>query len=95
MKKLSPIARMSFSLALLTLSILLTGDLLFGVKSNPQQAALDSRQTIIESLAVQFSSLIGVDDMQTIRITLSNLGPTRFQPATWPGCCASAPWSPA
>ena len=30
MKRLSPIARMSFSLALLTLSILLTGDLFFG-----------------------------------------------------------------
>jgi diguanylate cyclase (GGDEF)-like protein/PAS domain S-box-containing protein len=64
---------MSFSLALLTLSILLTGDLFFGVNTDGRKADLDARQRIIESLAVQFSSLIAVDDMETIRLTLRNL----------------------
>ncbi|MCZ6828551.1 MAG: GGDEF domain-containing protein [Gammaproteobacteria bacterium] len=69
----SPIARMSFSMALLTLSILLTGDLFFGVNNDGRQDDLKVRQRVIESLAVQFSSLIAVNDMETIRLTLRNL----------------------
>jgi diguanylate cyclase (GGDEF)-like protein/PAS domain S-box-containing protein len=73
MKRIGPIPRVSFSLALLTLSLLLTGDLMFGVKSDPRAAELQARQRIIEALAVQFSSLIAVDDMETIRLSLRNM----------------------
>ena len=73
MKRISPIVRISLSLALLTLSILLTGDLFFGERTDEDQVKMEARRRICESLAIQFSSLIAIDDMQTISLTLTNL----------------------
>ena len=73
MKGISPIVRISLSLALLTLSLLLTGDLFFGERTDEDQIKMEARRRICESLAIQFSSLIAVGDMSTIRLTLKNL----------------------
>jgi diguanylate cyclase (GGDEF)-like protein/PAS domain S-box-containing protein len=73
MSAISPIARISMSLAMLTLSILLTGDLFFGTRSDDQQVKMEARLRICESLAIQFSSLIAVADLVTINMSLKNL----------------------
>lgn len=73
MSSMSPIARISMSLAMLTLSILLTGDLFFGTRSDDQQIKMEARLRICESLAIQFSSLIAVADLSTINLSLKNM----------------------
>jgi diguanylate cyclase (GGDEF)-like protein/PAS domain S-box-containing protein len=65
--------RISLSLALLTLGILLSGDFLFGTRSDDDQVKMEARLRICESLAIQFSSLIAVGDMSTIKLSLKNL----------------------
>jgi diguanylate cyclase (GGDEF)-like protein len=70
---ISPIMRISMSLALLTLGILLSGDLLFGTRSDDEQINLRARLRISESLAIQFSSLVAIDDLSTIKLSLKNL----------------------
>jgi diguanylate cyclase (GGDEF)-like protein/PAS domain S-box-containing protein len=73
MRPMSPVTRISLSLALLTLSLLLTGDLLFGTRSDTEAVKMEARLRIAESLAIQFSSLISIDDLSTIRVSLQNL----------------------
>jgi len=73
MRGLSPIARISISLVLLTLSLVLTGDLFFGEKNDASVATMKARQRLCESLAVQFSALLAADDLGTVKLTLRNL----------------------
>lgn len=73
MSPMGPITRISMSLALLTLSILLTGDLFFGARSDTEEIKMEARRRIAESLAIQFSSLVAIDDLSTIRVSLQNL----------------------
>ena len=68
-----PITRISLSLALLTLSILLTGDLFFGQRGEQDSAKMEARSRISEALAVQFSSLIATNDFSTIELSLDNM----------------------
>ena len=58
MFRLSPTVRISLGMMLLTVSILLLGDL-FGLLPNQRESILDARKKISESLAVQFSSALG------------------------------------
>jgi diguanylate cyclase (GGDEF)-like protein/PAS domain S-box-containing protein len=73
MNTLTPIVRISMSLALLALGIFLSGDLFFGVRSDEDQIRMEARLRICEALAIQFSSLIAVNDMSTIKLSLNNL----------------------
>ena len=73
MNSISPIMRISLSLAFLTLGILLSGDLFFGTRSDEDRIKMETRLRICESLAIQFSSLIAVDNMSTIKLSLNNL----------------------
>ncbi len=73
MTNLGSLSRIGLALALLSLSILLTGDLFIGTRGNSTQLFLESRRAICESLAVQFSSLVAVDDMRTVEATMRNL----------------------
>ena len=70
---LSAVTRISFSLSLLALSIVLTGDLLFGLKSKSNEVYLESRRLISEAMAVQFSSLVSVGEIETVEMTMRNL----------------------
>jgi diguanylate cyclase (GGDEF)-like protein/PAS domain S-box-containing protein len=70
---ITPIMRISMSLALLALGIFLTGDLFFGVRSDEDRIKMEARLRICESMAIQFSSLIAADDMPTINLSLKNL----------------------
>lgn len=69
----SPLARISFGLVLLTLSILLIGDIFFRLGDQSARAVLDARKQLCESLAVQFSVLISASDTQSIDSTLSSV----------------------
>ncbi len=60
--KISPIISITFGLILLTVSIILIGDLL-GFIPNQNKIQVDSRKTISESLAIQVSSSIGIGKM--------------------------------
>ena len=72
MFRFSPTFRISLGLVLLTISILLVGDLL-GFLPNKRDSVLDARKKISESLAVQFSSAltrnqtaVAVDSLQSL-----------------------------
>ncbi len=58
MPTISPIIRITIGLLLLTISILLIGDML-GLVPNQNQAKIEARKTMSESLAIQVSSEIG------------------------------------
>ncbi len=73
MKRLSPLRRISIGLVLLTISILLTGDLFFGVMSEGPDSRLEARRRLTEALAVQFSSLAAKNDFDTVQVTLENV----------------------
>ncbi len=73
MRLTGPIARISMCLALLGLSVLLSGNLFFGKYSSDQQIQMEVRRKTCESLAIQFSSLIAINDMSTIRNSLRTL----------------------
>jgi diguanylate cyclase (GGDEF)-like protein len=70
---ITPITRISLSLALLTLGILLSGSLFFGQASGDEQIKMQARVRICEMLAVQFSSLLAVNDLSTIKLSLKHL----------------------
>jgi len=55
---ISPVLRISIGLLLLTISLLLVGDLL-GIVPNQQESEVASRKVMAESLAIQISSEIG------------------------------------
>ena len=73
MKRPSPLRRISIGLVLLTISILLTGDLFFGVMSEGPDSRLEVRRRLTEALAVQFSSLAAQNDFDTVQVTLENV----------------------
>ncbi len=62
----SPIVRISFGLVLLTISILLIGDIFFRVGDQSSLATLSARKQLCESLAVQFSVLLSKRDTRTL-----------------------------
>jgi diguanylate cyclase (GGDEF)-like protein/PAS domain S-box-containing protein len=69
----SPLARISFGLVFLTLSIMLTGDVFFNVTEKETAPILQARRNICEALAVQFSALVVKKDIQTIHATLQRV----------------------
>lgn len=71
MKKLfqSPLARLSFGLTMLTISILLLTDMV-GIAPDTRNAELQTRKTIAESLAVQLSGQIGNQSLDNTRALL-------------------------
>ncbi len=62
MPHISPVIRISIGLLLLTVSLLLVGDLL-GIVPNQQDSEVNSRKMIAESLAIQVTSEIGENDV--------------------------------
>ncbi|MBT8348297.1 MAG: diguanylate cyclase, partial [Sulfurovum sp.] len=58
MPTISPVLRITIGLLLLTVSLLLLGDLL-GIVPNQKQSEIDARKIMAESLAIQISSEIG------------------------------------
>ncbi len=68
----SPLVRISFGLVMVTISVLLVSDLL-GVMPDTKRAELNSRKIIVESLAVQFSTAITNNQIQSIQDTLKLL----------------------
>ncbi len=69
MLRLSTTVRLSISLTLLTLSVLLTSEL-FGLLPNHNEATMRARAVITESLAVQLSALASRDDVPLISYLL-------------------------
>jgi diguanylate cyclase (GGDEF)-like protein/PAS domain S-box-containing protein len=67
--QITPAARISFALVLLTTSLLLFADLI-GLVQNRPRAMLDARTKLTESLAVQTSILAQKQDIATINSTL-------------------------
>jgi len=67
----SPITRISIGLVLLTVSILLIGDIFFRLGDQSAQAVLNARKQLCESLAVQFSVLISEKDTEALNSTLN------------------------
>ncbi len=73
MTRLSPLNRISVGLVMLTVSILLTGDILFGVMSEGPDGRLEVRRRLTEVLAVQLSALAAKEDYSTVQLTLDNV----------------------
>ena len=72
MPNVSPIFRLSIGLILLTISLLLVGDLL-GLTPDPKRAELAARKAIAEALAVQVSQDLAEEDFNAISLTLKAL----------------------
>ncbi len=72
MTSLSPILRLSIGLILLTVSLLMVGDML-GLAPDPKRAELSARKTIAEALAIQLSQQIGLGDIDNVRETIDAL----------------------
>lgn len=72
MNKLKPITRMSISLALLTISLILSANWL-GLTPDRNSAYLDARRIIAETVAVQVSKLAENGKMEIIRSVLDSL----------------------
>lgn len=70
--KPTPTTRVSLGLMLLTISILLTSELI-GVMPDPTAATLDARKKLCESLAVQFSSVTNNNARVSYKNTLAAL----------------------
>jgi diguanylate cyclase (GGDEF)-like protein/PAS domain S-box-containing protein len=68
----SPITRLSFSIVMLTVSLLLLADLL-GLTPDANESELETRKVIVESLAVQLSGNISNDQMDNIENTLHSV----------------------
>ncbi len=66
---LSPVARLTIGLVLLTMSALMFGQIL-GVVPDSRSAELESRKVIAESLAIQVSSAITSNDPMSAVKTL-------------------------
>ena len=71
-KRISPIARVSFGLISLTIGLLIVSDLL-GLMPSKTEATLQARQTICEALAIQFSSASNRNDSRYMEETLHNV----------------------
>ena len=68
----TPTRKVSFGLVMLTVSLLLLGDLI-GVVPNEDRGLLDGRKKFCESLAVQFSMAVNNGDTDLIHATLDTL----------------------
>lgn len=68
----TPAGRISFSLVLMTISLLLVADLI-GFIPDRTQALLEARKTLSESLAIQFTAAAAQNDLVTIRSTLQSI----------------------
>ena len=73
MMRRSPITRLSLGLVMLTVSILFSGDLLFGSSHGEAAAVLEARKRLCESLATQLSILIENDNLVHLERTLKSL----------------------
>ena len=62
---ISPIIRITVGLLLLTISLLLMGDL-FGLVPNQKRSDVEARKVMAESLAIQISSEVGVTNHKEI-----------------------------
>ena len=69
-KRFSPATRISLGLVSLTVSLLLSLDLFFGMLPDDAKVARQVRNRISESLAVQLATLIQSNDTKTLRTTL-------------------------
>jgi len=69
MTRISPVARISLGLVMMTVGILFTADLI-GLLPNHTRSALDARRKFCESLAVQCSVTAGKNDLATILTTI-------------------------
>ena len=65
-----PAIRISLGLVLIAVSVILVGDIL-GIVPNDSTMKLESRKTLSESFAIQFSTLAADRDVTTIRSILS------------------------
>ena len=72
MLKFSPVFRLTIGLILLTVSLLLVGDLL-GLTPDPKRAELSARKAIAEALAVQVSRDLADGDFATVNETVKVL----------------------
>ncbi len=72
MSRLPASLRLSFILALLTVSIVILGNYI-GVLPNPDRTALDTRAKLVESLAVQFSLMAQRDEYGAIEESMEAL----------------------
>ena len=72
MTRLTPITRMSISLVLLTISIMLSANWM-GLTPDRNSAYLDSRKIIAETVAVQVSKLAETGKMEIIHIIMNSL----------------------
>lgn len=68
----SPIVRISFGLVIVTISALLLSDML-GLVPDTKRAEINSRKAIAESLAVQFSMVVGNEQLVNVGETLKLL----------------------
>jgi PAS domain S-box-containing protein len=73
MKRLSPLAWISFSLTCLTVSVLLAGDGLVGLSSGSFTSMVEYRRTLCETLAIQYSHLAERNHTDTIQVGLGQL----------------------
>jgi len=72
MKRFTPVYNVSFGLVLLTVSLLLIGDLI-GLVPNAEKGLLEGRGKFSESLAVQFSLAFSRGDAELIKATLDTM----------------------
>jgi diguanylate cyclase (GGDEF)-like protein/PAS domain S-box-containing protein len=72
MPNISPAIRVSMGLVLLTISILLIGDM-FGLIPRHQDAVIKSREKIADSLAVQISAAAQANQLTTLQATLDGV----------------------
>ena len=73
MRRLSPLAWISFSLVCLTVSLLLAGDALVGLSSSSLTSTIAYRKALCEALAVQYSNLAERKHTNTIQVGLDML----------------------
>ncbi len=73
MIRLSPVVRLSLGLVLLTVSILLAADMIFGLSPFRPEATLNARKKLSESLAVQYSSLAARGDIAAITDSMQTM----------------------
>ncbi|MCB1745209.1 MAG: PAS domain-containing protein, partial [Gammaproteobacteria bacterium] len=66
----SPVARISVGIAMLTLSLLLVADAMFGLSTEGIRPQLTARKHLAETLAVQYSELAGRRDFDAMRIAM-------------------------
>ncbi|MDX2456462.1 MAG: diguanylate cyclase, partial [Gammaproteobacteria bacterium] len=72
MKRFTPVYNVSFGLVLLTVSLLLIGDLI-GLVPNAEKGLLEGRGKFSESLAVQFSLAFSRGDTELVKATLDTM----------------------